>query len=669
VSAPSPPDVEATQRRLYQVFAARRNSLLLAEPPTGLLTVEEDEETALAPTPWASRPLFHVWLVVLALVFWFAALQTTDLGKIGDYGLLSALPLTFYAALGILTVGFLLGVRREVSSWLLAPYLVAFVAVVHASPVILYGTLRYAWAWKHVGVVDYFMRTHSLDPHLSFLPIYQNWPGFFGLTATLTEAAGLRSALSFAAWAPPVFELLNVAALWVLFGALTGDRRVRLTACWFFLIANWVGQDYFAPQAFVYFLCLAAFGIVLTSLARRPAPPRIVRRVIPSLRETVAGDPIPTTASTIGTVAILTVVFAVVATSHPLTPMVLTAALVGLALFGVLRVWALPLIMGGLTGLWLLTGARTYWFDNTSSIFQGFGSFSDNLSSNLVQLSHVEESQRIVAQMGRLQVAVIALLAIVGLGRRLKRGSWDAAAIVLLCSPVVILVGGNYDGEALFRVFLFALPFAAFFMALLLYPSPESGRGSWTTAAAIGMSALILVGFLFAYYGKEAWSYFTRSEVRAAEIVYDRAPNHTLLVEGTRDYPNQFHDAERFTYVTLATEPTRSVEQVLKHPVAKLDEWLSDPRYRDAYLLITRAQMEQIDAIGPLPRHSLQKLVAAIASSPRFEILYHDQDALLLRSAKRARAEAAEKAEQKAARPAGPAGPEVPAGPAQAASR
>ena len=142
----------------------------------------------------------------------------------------------------------------------------------HASPVILYGTLRYAWAWKHVGVVDYFMRHHALDPDLSFLPVYQNWPGFFGLTSTLTEAVGLRSALSFAAWAPPVFELLNLAALWVLFGALTEDRRVRWTACWFFLIANWVGQNYFAPQAFVYFLYLAALGIVLTSLAKTTGP-------------------------------------------------------------------------------------------------------------------------------------------------------------------------------------------------------------------------------------------------------------------------------------------------------------------------------------------------------------------------------------------------------------
>ena len=95
----------------------------------------------------------------------------------------------------MLTVGFLLGIHRNASSKLLVPYLVLFIAVVHASPVLLYGTLRYAWAWKHVGVVDYFMRTHAVDPHLSFLPVYQNWPGFFGLATILTEGVGVKSAL------------------------------------------------------------------------------------------------------------------------------------------------------------------------------------------------------------------------------------------------------------------------------------------------------------------------------------------------------------------------------------------------------------------------------------------------------------------------------------------
>ncbi len=630
MSAPSPPDVEASQRRLYQVFAQRRNLVPILHSPDA--APDDPDDRTPQRRPWASRPQFHGLMLGLAALLWLWSLQNTNLKDMGDYGLLSALHVSFYLALAVLTVGFLLGVHRHASSKLLAPYLVLFIAIVHASPVLLYGTLRYAWAWKHVGVVDYFMRTHAVDPHLSFLPVYQNWPGFFGLATSLTEAAGLKSALSFAAWSPPVFELLNVAALWILLGALTEDRRVRFTACWFFLIGNWVGQDYFSPQAFVYFIYLAALGIVLNSLSKKPAAPRIVRKLIPTLRATAAkAVPAAVTSSTWGTVAILSVMFAVVATSHPLTPIVLTAALCGLALFGVLRVRTLPLIMGGMTVGWFVTGARTYYFSNSTSIFQGFGSFSSNVSSNLVQLSHVDPAQQVISQMGRLQVAIVALLAVCGLARRLRHGNWDAAAAVLLVCPIVILVGGNYDGEALFRVFLFALPFAAFFMAELLYPSREAGRRWITPVFAIAISAVVLVGFLFAYYGKDSWSYFTNNEVRAAETVYDHAPPHTLIVEGTHDYPNQFRDAERFTYTTLETEPKQSIEGVLKDPVGTLSSWLADPRYQQVYLIITRAQKEQIDAIGPLPKGSLSRIEAALLASPRFKVVVHNPDAVVFR--------------------------------------
>ncbi len=228
--------------------------------------------------------------------------------------------------------------------------------------------------------------------------------------------------------------------------------------------------------------------------------------------------------------------------------------------------------------------------------------------------------------MGRIQVGAVALLAVAGVARRLIHGNWDAAGAVLLASPIVILVGGNYDGEALFRVFLFALPFAAFFMAQLLYPSREAGRGWITPTVAIGLSAFVLVGFLFAYYGKDSWSYFTKNEVRAAEIVYDHAPPHTLLVEGTHDYPNQFRDAERFTYMTLANEPRQSIEGVLHRPVAKLAEWLGDPRYRQAYLIITRAQKEQINAIGPLPRGSLSMIEQRLLASSKFKVVVRNRE-------------------------------------------
>lgn len=626
MSAPTTPDVDATQRRLFQVFADRRATAVLEPPPPA--GPDGSDDAPQLDLPATAQPLFHLLFLGLAAGLWLWALLATNVADIGAYGLLSALHPTFYVALGVLTVGFLCGVGGGTRSRYLAGYLVLFILVAHATPVLVYGTLRYAWAWKHVGVVDYYLRHHAVDPQLTFLPVYQNWPGFFGLATTFTGAAGFGSALSFAAWAPPLFELANLAAVWVIVSSLTHDRRVQWTACWFFLIANWVGQDYFSPQAFVFLLYLVVVGIALRSLSKHPPAPRILRKLVRPLRATAAmPEPTTATSSTLGTVLVLCVMFAAVATSHPLTPIVLTTALVGLVLLGVLRVWILPVIMGAMTVGWLLTGAHTYFESNTTSIFKGLGSFSTNVSSNLVQLSHVDAAQRLVAQMGRVQVATIAVLALLGFARRIVRGNWDAAAAVLLVSPVVILVGGNYDGEALFRVFLFALPFAAFFLALYLYPSTDAGRRWFTTALAVVVSGFVLTGFLFAYYGKEAWSYFSPAEIRAAKVVYDHAPPHSLLVEGTTDFPNQFKDVERFTYVAIASEPESSSDAVVRRPVARLTEWLSNPRYRAGYVIITRAQKEQEDALGPLDRGALTHIERALLASPKFRVLYHDRDA------------------------------------------
>src|SRR5207244_3741989 len=88
------------------------------------------------------------------------------------------------------------------------PALVPLVAILHATPAILYGTLRYSWAWKHVGVID-FISHHGIEFHLGgVLGAYQGWPGFFALNSFLTSASGQGSALSYASWALPVNDLL-----------------------------------------------------------------------------------------------------------------------------------------------------------------------------------------------------------------------------------------------------------------------------------------------------------------------------------------------------------------------------------------------------------------------------------------------------------------------------
>ena len=347
MTAPSPPEVEAAQRRLFKVFADRRAHELEEQAAAGRARRRRCR-AAEASTTHRRRPPLHVALLSLATILWLWALQTTDIADMGDYGLLSAL----HAALLPRARRHHRRVPRRRAprggrAGCSRPYLVLFVAVVHASPVILYGTLRYAWAWKHVGVVDYFMRHHSLNPDLSFLPVYQNWPGFFGLTTTLTEAAGhAQRAL--------VRRLGAAGVRAAQPGRGVGDRqraqpgpagplhRVLV------LPDRELGRPELLRPAGVRVLPLpggAGHRAPVALEASRPRRASCASSCRP-LRATAA-MPEPTTAasSTWGTVGVLCVIFAAVATSHPLTPLVLTAALFGLAIFGVLRVRSLPLIM------------------------------------------------------------------------------------------------------------------------------------------------------------------------------------------------------------------------------------------------------------------------------------------------------------------------------------
>ena len=317
-------------------------------------------------------------------------------------------------------------------------------------------------------------------------------------------------------------------------------------------------------------------------------------------------------------------------TSHPLTPFVICACLGLLMVFRVLdRRW--PVIAAfGLTGLWLVTGARSYTTSNLSGLLSGFGALSTNLSSNLANFGALTHAQHVVADMGRLVVAAMAVLAVAGLVRRRRLGHVDRAALLMCIAPGAILAGGNYGGEAIFRVYLFALPFAAFLAAGFFF-TERGAKVRWRTPIAIVLvSGVLIGGFTFAYYGKETWSYFTPSEVRAATLVSDVAPPGSLLVDGTLSYPVQFENAEHFTYVTLGTEPPQSIDQVLRDPVTVLHNWLSDTRYTQGYLIITRSQIAEIDAVGGLPRGSLQRIERLLLASHEFKVLFHDRDALLV---------------------------------------
>jgi hypothetical protein len=57
---------------------------------------------------------------------------------------------------------------------------------------------------------------------------------------------------------------------------------------------------------------------------------------------------------------------------------------------------------------------------------------------------------------------------------------------------------------------------------------------------------------------------------------------------------------------------------------------MTDPRYTQGYLIITKSMIEDADSTGALPLGSLQRIERLLLASPKITVLYHDTDALLV---------------------------------------
>lgn len=591
-------------------------------------------------TPWSGQALLPV---LLAVLLWLLALPAIDVRRMTDLGLLSVFPLSIYAALGILTLGFCAALRRaHTPPMVLAIYVIVLIVIIHGTPNILYGTLRYSWAWKHVGIVDYIQRHGSVNPDIAALDAYHDWPGFFALNALLTEAAGFTSALAYAGWAPVIFNLLNFGGLLLLLSTFTTDRRLSWFSVWIFFLSNWVGQDYFSPQALSFFfylislfVCLKWFSVVGPRIRVPIGVQAAVQQSI-GARPSRPSEPPAAAASAwqrVGLMLIVIIIFLVMTTSHQLTPFMTIAAVTVLVVFRRCQARWLPVLMTLVLAVWILYAAEAFLLDRLEFIFSSVGQFASNLDANLIDVTQISAGQRLVSLMGRGLTGGLWLLALLGGLRRLRQGYRDWRPFMLLIAVLVLPLINSYGGEILFRLYLFALPSTAFFAAALIYPAAAATNVQPARWGAVAVSAALLIGFVFAYYGKERQYYFTPNEVAAAQYLYSTAPPGSLLIEGTRNYPTQFLNYENFTYVPIEREPRASWQRVIADPVKVLSTWLRNDQYTATYLLITRSQKAAVNGLAVLPPGSLDAIEQALLNSPEFIVVFRNADAVIFTAA------------------------------------
>jgi hypothetical protein len=212
------------------------------------------------------------WLVVIgvsvgSLLLWLVAVRSIDLDQMTDVGLVSVLPAWSYLAFIPIAAAFALildGPRP--STWLLAAIVVVLVLMLYGAVPFVEGEARFSPSWRHIGVIDYVTRHGGVDPTLD---AYHNWPGLFILASAVAGAIGLTDLSGVALWAPVWFNLLYLPALFVLLDSLTDDRRAVWLGIWLFYLTDWIGQDYFSPQAFGFFFFLTTTAVLVRWFAAR----------------------------------------------------------------------------------------------------------------------------------------------------------------------------------------------------------------------------------------------------------------------------------------------------------------------------------------------------------------------------------------------------------------
>ncbi|WP_329084638.1 MULTISPECIES: hypothetical protein [unclassified Streptosporangium] len=635
VAAPGPPAATPTAgpSRLQTVM----RSAMVWLPP--LLTVE------------------GLIMYVLALRVAPGPLRGVDLTEIDGVGLISAMPLTAFAAILLMLVAFFVTIAQNTDrKFLLLFQIAAITFALHGAAALIEDEARFHTAYVHAGFVEYINRTGEAS---AILDARLAWPGFFALVGFITKAAGVTDLTTIMRWTPLLSNLLYLLPFVLILRQVVATTRARWFAALLFVIVQWIGQDYFSSQGFTYAIYLAFVAIVLRWFGKveprdKPMPAKgPIRRLLARLDGLTPGE-LPHSTGVYDRAIMLIVLiglFATATASHQITPFMMLGALTGLILLRRSSLsWGLPFFLGLMVLAWISYQTVTFWSGHIDQLFGGLGRILENLQSNTGDRIDGSDPKHALVLMARLGICgVILTLAAAGLFRRLRRGVGDRAALLLLCVPVLALGLQNYGGEIGLRIYLFALPGACILAAYAFFPNlpagtedapeetvpirrrnirfnPELTRRISLLLAA-GCAMVLAMVFLVARYGNEQFERVSASEVAAMHYVYEHdKPSARVLYlvpllgeEVTPSIPWGERDFDKISYQQVLVDKNPAQ---LSSVIDKLR--VSPP---NTYLVATRGQAGYLQLNHGFPPDWAPRFRAALDASKELKRVFNGEDA------------------------------------------
>lgn len=566
--------------------------------------------------PWRgplsrTRRLYHsdrvtllgpVVVTVAALVVWIVTVATSDGTPSDNFGLLFQVPGLGVAAV-LALVGCLIFLVQDRLPGAVGALLV-LIAVTRASVPLLSPLPIYSWAYKHMGVVDWIVQTGTLATEVD---IYNKWPGMFAGIAWLVRVTGAGQ-LGLAQWFAVGIHILIAVAVYELARAFGQTRRVALTTVLVVEALNWVGQDYFSPQAVAYVLALCLIGLLL----RTKVAPRLGWIIVPA--------------------------FAALTVMHQLTPVWVAGIAVVLGVTRRVRPWWLGLVLVAIAGSYIALN---------SSIVASYGFFSGfsplaNAQSNIPTVGSA--GRQFTTMMDRIPSIVLWIGAFVLAVRRWLAGQPVWVPVVLGFSSFGLLLGQSYGGEAIFRVFLYSLPGCAMLVSgwlvnnLCSLNRPSAGsriRGAATALLVIVVSLTSLQGYL----GTWQVNYVSTTQWAHTQRIYELIDSPALILgmsTGLPERPTAAYVAFARAYLNydlpLVPDPAvSSLPFTSEADVTRMEAAIGEQSL-PTYVVVSAQMVTYSDYYGLYPPGALHRLPGLLTKSPRWTLVLHDGDLWVFRA-------------------------------------
>ncbi|MEH3128363.1 MAG: hypothetical protein PGN27_00195 [Mycolicibacterium neoaurum] len=498
----------------------------------------------------------------------------------------------------------------------LIPAAVAVAAAIIVSRVTTFVATEvplYDWTYKHLAVVDYILVHGRIAPDGT--DIYAQWSAFFVLFAWFSDVTGVQP-ITIAHVFAPIIHVLIALAVYCAARVIGQSRRTALTAAFLAEVVNWVGQDYFSPQAWSLVLVFGMIVLLLASPRSRPA----------------------------GVLAI--VVFAAAVPTHQLTPFWAVAVVCLLCVVRRARPWWISLVMVAIVGSYLLLNLEAVL---PYGVFTGSSPVS-NATSNVVSsgMPAKDFTSFVVRSLSLLVVATAFGCAL----WRWRRKKPVVALGIVAFSSFGLLLGQNYGGEAIFRVYLYAILGCAMLIAPAVVGAVGRRRVGVRGAASrliavLGLSGLSLAG-LHGYVALWPMVVETRAQIDLMNSITEGADPRTRLVmirpsgmptRVNADYAeltlfNPYFD-EAIAYDLWDGRDPRLPELKANFPadddIATLDDNATREAYM-AYMMFSEQSNKAVRYYGDYRPEAIELLQDALRASPNWTVFYENGATLVFRS-------------------------------------